>query len=251
MKSLFVFICSLCIVCCDEVGSVNLKNLEKFEIIDNSLQGNSEQNLEILISDSIHVKYYNTGTVMDCTAYAAGDKHGRYVSFFESGNLKTEGQFWFSKRHAEWRFYRFFKNEEKSSDDHRLAKIEHYSNGKLNGWTKFEYHDSNGLLRREDIMDESKDPYEFHTFSYFENGQMKSEYHQKGPILYGVCKEWNEEGVLIRKYNYYTENDSSWTKELFDEESGSLKRIDYLITGKDVVKQEWYENGQMIRDTVY
>lgn len=79
---------------------------------------------------------------------------------------------------------------------------------------------------------------------YWENNSVKYEYKYLGKIRFGIQKEYNEKGELIREYYYNNEKVDGIYREYYPDKT--IKEILFYIEGKKHGKHlSFYETGEL------
>jgi len=154
------------------------------------------------------------------------DLYGQYMSKVELLNGQFDGQ-----------FIRWWENGGKHQE-------KNYKDGKLDGkWTEtwsggrviFERNYTDGNIDTET------------TFSYYDNGQIKTKYNYKDTHVDGEQTVWYENGQIKLQYNA-----TGLGKATGWYENGQIKSDGIFNDGKlDGKETSWYENGQMRGESNY
>ncbi len=108
------------------------------------------------------------------------------------------------------------------ADTGDTAEIRNYCEGNAHGsWKKF-YTD--GRLRESREFDGGRKTGFY--IAWWQNGNRKLEYHFDHDEYEGICREWNEHGVLIREMKYAKGHESGAQKMFYD--NGKV-RANYVI----------------------
>ncbi len=152
---------------------------------------------------------------------------GKYISYYENGNLKSEGYYRNNKPTGYWNYY--------------------YENGKLKmrGQLKgksthgvWQYYYENGQLSMEGEIHNGKREgiWKF----YFESGPLKSKGEFINGEKTGIWNHYYEDGTL--KAQAFYKNDRGYYKEFYT--NGNVKLEGYNLNGKsDSTWTYYYENG--------
>jgi antitoxin component YwqK of YwqJK toxin-antitoxin module len=152
---------------------------------------------------------------------------GPYKSYFESGGLKSEGQFVNNKSTGIWKYY--YSNG-------RLRMQGQIGNGKNVG--QWDYFYENGSKKMSGKLNQGKKD-GFWVF-YYKNNTIESEGEYASEVKIGSWKYYHEAGVLKAMEEFA--GDGSYYEELY--ETGSIKSDGKIIKGEKV--EGWtfyYEDG--------
>lgn len=169
--------------------------------------------------------FYNVG----------GQRSGKWVYFYNSGKIMSEGSYVNGKRHGTWNFY--FEDGKKEQEGN-------YINGKTDGLWKWYY--SNGQLEREENYEEGKE--QGFSAEYDEKGNVleKGEYAdglREGLWFYNVgdhTEEGNyhqdmEEGL----WKYHYENGKLFFEGKFVQSEPDGKHIYYWDNGRSKMEGKY------------
>ena len=164
-------------------------------------------------------------TILFCVKFSQAQENGPYKDYYDSGELKIEGQYQFKKRVGEWKNY--YKNGQVSS-------IYNYKNGKRNKESRSFYKDGT-LSRKTEKVGEH-----YIVTGYYESGKLKYERQDQT----GYYKSYFESGEIEIATNY-----------IDSELSGEWKRfhkkgqIEWIVNYKDGyrngVYKQFYKNGDI------
>ena len=160
---------------------------------------------------------------------------GKYVSYYLSGHVKSEGEFAYNHAAGDWVYY---------YENGNIKNTGSFMRGRSSGiWT---YYFENGNIRSEGILYDNVKVGEWSFF--YEDGSIKS----KGQFVEGVREGiWNyyyEGGDLKAQANF--NNGSGMYKEFFV--SGNLKMQGRNHLGKsDSLWTYYYESGEMMAEGYY
>lgn len=122
-----------------------------------------ESNYESDTLDGLRTLYYQNGNPQYQENYQMGQFHGTFKAFHENGAVELQGEYIDNAMQGEWKGY--------------------YDNGQLREVVLFEDNQENGPF-----------------VEYHANGNLKAEgTYKEGDTEHGILKEYNEEGVLVRK----------------------------------------------------
>lgn len=210
------------------------------------------------------VEYFDNKKIYQKVTFVNGKREGASKTFYNNTNnsLETEGNYVKGKATGEWKSYfrsgKLYRKENYNSDglydgliieyfdNGKVASEELYSNGKMNGLSK--YFTEEGVLWQEflykkgklieyrafkpdgsKICDSKINGKNFELTLYHPNGTKRREGKVSDGELEGPWKDYSTYGVLIRDVNY--------KEGRFDG-----KYIDYHVNGK-VQKERTYKNG--------
>lgn len=106
------------------------------------------------------------------------------------------------------------------------AEIRNYYEGKEHGrWKKF-YAD--GKIQESREFDGGRKTGFY--VAWWQNGNRKLEYHFDDDEYEGICREWNEHGVLIREMNYAKGHESGTQKMFYD--NGKVRANYVIVNGR-------------------
>jgi antitoxin component YwqK of YwqJK toxin-antitoxin module len=199
------------------------------------------------VKEGTHRIYDESGTVIKSKVYKMGevtgegivdnrgDYQGEWKLFYESGELRAEGQYENSLRVGDWIFYH--KNGEVESKGK-------YVEGQPHGQWKWYFND--GKLRRQEFYRRGKE--EGESVEYDEEGNVISE----GEYISGLKEgEWYYHvGDHTEKGNYLDgERHGIWIYEYPD---GEINYEGEYLQGLAVGKHKWYHpNGQIKKQGKY
>ncbi len=170
----------------------------------------------------------------------AGLKQGKWQEFFETGELKSEGNYKDNKHIGQWKFY--FQNG-------KLEQIGNYNNkGNVEGFWKWYY--SNGEIHREEsfldglsdgkLIEYSDSGMVITEGSYIdgiENGLWKLNYgdfKEIGKYVDGkkdsLWKSWYNNGILSFEGKFIDDNPNG--KQIYYWDNGKIKEEGYYVMGK-------------------
>ncbi len=212
-----------------------------------------------------------------------GDRQGRWVTFWENGNIHTDGTYRDGRRHGYFKTYDKQENLltvekydngvllkdaqevaeiEMKTDyypDGRVKVIAGFRNGKPEGIRR-EYDRNgkvvaasvfkNGILTGEGIIDdrmEKDGPWK----EYYDDGSLRAEGVYTSGKRTGNWKFYYADGSLQQEgaYNKYGNYDGEW-KWYFP--SGKLLRSEFFINGREEgMMQEFDENGNTVVEGLY
>jgi len=106
------------------------------------------------------------------------------------------------------------------------AFITSYFNGKEHGeWIKFY---SKGIVKEKRHFDNGTKAGEYNT--WWENGKMQQQYFFKDDEYEGICKEWNNNGILIRAMQYRRGHEDGQQQQFYD--NGKIRSNYFIINGR-------------------
>lgn len=151
---------------------------------------------------------------------------GPYKTYYESGQVKSEGSYLNGKPDGKWIDY--FENGQISSEYS-------YANGKYDKTSHKSYYED-GTLKREVI---SETDY-FIAIGYYESGNLKYKRKFDG----GFYKEYDENGLLKIEANYVKSDlYGSWI--LYHDNGNVAWQVNYLNGYRNGAYKQYYENGQL------
>jgi antitoxin component YwqK of YwqJK toxin-antitoxin module len=196
----------------------------------------------------IHRSYDASGNVTGSTIYdnqgnvisegivtEQGVRQGKWINYFLSGEVQSEGSYIENERSGAWNFYR--KNG-------KLEQQGSYRNDRIHGFWKWYYPD--GTLLREEEYFSGKE--EGLSVEYSQNGEVIAE----GNYINGEKEgEWfYKVGDQVEKGKYITGlRDGIWEYYYPD---GSVKYSGYYVQGlPDGRHKYYYENGRLKEEQFY
>ncbi len=199
------------------------------------------------MKEGTHRYYDNEGNIEGAEIYSRGEKtaegiidekgdyQGLWKLYYETGELKAEGEFENSERIGEWTFY------------HRNGEIQHrakYAEGLPQGrWT---WYFDNGNLRREEYYRRGKEDGESIEYDIEGNEISRGEYvsgYKEGEWFYHV-------GDHTEKGSYLDgERNGNW---IYEYPEGELNYEGEYAVGLPIGKHKWYyPNGQLKKEGKY
>jgi antitoxin component YwqK of YwqJK toxin-antitoxin module len=180
---------------------------------------------------------------------AQSQPDGPYKAYYDSGELKVEGQYKNAERYGQWKNY--YKNGQVSSlysyeDGKRNeGEVSYYESGKVSQKVekKGDVYIRSGYYESGKLQFERQVKSGYYR-SYFESGTLKVEATYEDRELVGVWKRYYENGNLEWKINYvdgYREGDY----QLFYED-GSIKREGRNSKGKLNGEERRYLTGNIL-----
>ena len=189
-----------------------------------------------------------------------GLRQGRWKEFYETGELKSEGNYQNSNRTGLWKFYFPNKTIEVSGSYDKKGRMDgewkwYYANGELMRTEEY----TNGILDgdyRE--YDENGNTL---TEGRFEDGTEEGHWiYRRGPSIEegdyfdgmrtGLWKIWHEEGNIAAEINY--EQDLMNGKYTIYYENHVIKRTGKYVNGeRDGIWYDYYDTGELFLTTLY
>ncbi len=160
---------------------------------------------------------------------------GKYISYFLSGNVKSQGEFAYNKATGDWVYY---------YESGSIKNTGSFMRGRTMGiWT---YYFENGNIRSEGILDDNVKVGEW-SFHY-EDGSIKSRGQFVNGIREGIWNYYYEGGDLKAQANF--KDGSGQYKEFFV--SGNLKMEGMNREGKsDSLWVYYYDTGERMAEGYY
>ncbi|OUR92587.1 hypothetical protein A9Q87_05970 [Flavobacteriales bacterium 34_180_T64] len=154
------------------------------------------------------------------------NEDGPYKDYFETGELKSEGQYLNGKRDGKWINY---------YESGQISKEYSYSNGNyLKMSFKSFYKD--GTLKKEIKIEDTY----MVSIGYYESGNLKYKRKLDG----GFYKEYREDGLLEIEANY-VKYDLNGVWKLYHENGKIAWQVNYLDGYRNGGYKQFYENGQL------
>ncbi|WP_179319044.1 energy transducer TonB [Winogradskyella helgolandensis] len=151
---------------------------------------------------------------------------GPYQDYYDSGELKEEGQYKNNKRIGQWKMY--YRNGQ-------VSKVFSYNDGKYNN-TSITYYDNGTISNKTELEDGV-----YVTFGYYKNGNLDYKRQDES----GYFKSYYESGAKEIEANYFEFDLVGEWKKYY--ENGKLE---WLVTYKEGYRHGSYkkydENGNLI-----
>jgi antitoxin component YwqK of YwqJK toxin-antitoxin module len=148
------------------------------------------------------IEYFSNGNIKEKYFLKEGEYDGNYIQYFENGQIAMQGKFKKGIMVGVWKHY---------YDNGQMLSIVNYIRGvptELNGWDKNgkqTIKNGNGTI-----------------FTYYENGNLKSQLSYKNSKLHGTMKSWFE--------------------------NGNIKSIQHFFNGNATgIWYNYYENGELMK----
>ncbi len=166
-----------------------------------------------------------------------GRWEGIYRKWYQSGQLKGEGNFENGKYHGLVRVW---------YENGQLQVESNYENGKYHGLGRMWYED--GQLQVE-WNHENGEPHGLGR-EWYENGQLKGEWNYENGEVHGLVRNWYENGQLKGEWNYDNGEMVGLQRDWY--ENGQLRVESNYENGElHGLSREWYENGQLMGEWNY
>lgn len=163
---------------------------------------------------SIGLAFSISVTLSKCSS----DKQQRYISMnMHELNVKTKSGFTLvNENKYSGGLYNLFINSKDTSE------IRHYLNGKETGrWRQ--YYPGHKLKDMRSFYEGKKTG---NYTAWWENGMKQLDYNFLNNEYEGICREWNNEGILVREMNYHRGHEEGSQKLWYD--NGKI-RSNYII----------------------
>lgn len=160
-----------------------------------------------------------------CTAQSRFED-GPHKTYYDSGELKSEGDYLNGKRNGKWLSYH--KNG-------RISKEYEYDKGKYVNTSVKSFYDD-GTLKNEYVKEEDY----FVSVGYYESGNLKYKRKYEG----GFYRFYRENGLLKIEANY-VKYDLYGIWKLYYENGNVAWQVSYLNGYRNGAYKQFYENGQL------
>ncbi|WP_296385540.1 energy transducer TonB [Winogradskyella sp.] len=158
-------------------------------------------------------------------SFAQAIPNGPFQDYYDSGELKIEGQYKNKKKVGEWK--RYYK-------DGQISRLYSYNKGKLNK-EEVSYYKNGKVSNKTEKVGE-----DYISFGYYKSGELNYEKQQKT----GYYKSYYKSGAIDIEANYLEyELVGIWKKHY---ENGQIKwLVEYKNGYRDGVYKNFYENGDL------
>ena len=179
--------------------------------------------------------FYETGELRANGNYSSDRQNGEWTFYFITGKTEQVGNFRSGVIDGEWKWY---------YPDGKLMRSDLYSKGRLNG-TSVQYSDSSTIVAKGEYID--GEPEGTWTISI---GDVREEGNFLMGLKNGVWKTYYDNGKLYHKGNFVQGNPDG--KHEFYFPDGTLKEEQYYVMGRrDKNWKKYYENGTLFLTITY
>lgn len=85
--------------------------------------------------------------------------------------------------------------------------------------------------------------------STWQDGVLRSQYNYRSNKLHGICRTWNERGILIDECNY--ENDHSYGESRSWTDDGVLSKVENYVNGiQNGLQLTYHRNGKISEESI-
>ena len=221
------------------IGIFNLKAIDHSKLVEKNGLVYKKSNNKLYTGNFIQKK---EGIIIRTGGYKKGKVHGKFITFYKSGNKESEIYYkngkvagpiikWYKNGNIEYEIEKIIDNKEHGKcrtwyKDGQIGINGNYFKGKKDGkWTT--WYENGQIKTRQNYNNGISDG----KFTYwFSNGNKKNTGYYDNGFLNGKYKEWHENGRLYVK-GYYKNNKMHGKWKLYDE-NGYKKEEDSFNEGK-------------------